>query len=75
MFLMFSVLHLFPNTNQNVVVHCLPSLEPEKLLENEDLYNIDMEICRKGDQPKLPPESPGIKSQISQLSKLYANLS
>ena len=53
MFLMFSVLHLFPNTNQNVVVHCLPSLEPEKLLENEDLYNIDMEICRKGNQPKL----------------------
>ena len=57
------------------MVHCLPSLEPEKLLENEDLYNTDMEICRKGDQPKLPPESPGIKSQILQLSKLYANLS
>ena len=57
------------------MVHCLPPLEPEKLLENEDLQNIDMEIFRKGDQPKLPPERPGIKSQIFQLSKLYANLS
>ena len=39
------------------------------------LYNIDMEICRKDDQPKLPLESPSIKLQIFQLSKLYANLS
>ena len=56
------------------MVHCLPFLEPEKLLENEDLYNIKMEICRKGDQPKLPSESPGVKSQIFQENHLTFSL-